>query len=194
MRTETRARPADPERDPARAAALQRLAGALAPEAVGRSREPAAAEAARVPWAEPDPDGARPERVPAEEPDIAAWADPPWWARVRWAPDRLAGVALVVVVLALGAFSVHRLLAAVPAGPPVPELPLAASDAASVGDGPAATPSAPTTPATAAAGAGPDAAEGPLVVSVVGLVGRSGLVTLTPGARVADALDSAGGV
>ena len=194
MRTETRARPADPERDPARAAALQRLAGALAPEAVGRSREPAAAEAARVPWAEPDPDGARPERVPAEEPDIAAWADPPWWARVRWAPDRLAGVALVVVVLALGAFSVHRLLAAVPAGPPVPDLPLAASDAAPVGSGPAPTPPAPPAPATAAAGADPDAAEGPLVVSVVGLVGRSGLVTLTPGARVADALDSAGGV
>ncbi|TCW26685.1 ComEA family DNA-binding protein [Dietzia cinnamea] len=194
MRTETRARPADPERDPARAAALQRLAGALAPEPVGRSREPAAAEAARVPWAEPDPDGARPERVPAEEPDIAAWADPPWWARIRWAPDRLAGVALVVVVLALGAFSVHRLLAAVPAGPPVPELPLAASDAASVGSGPAPTPPAPPAPATAAPGADPDAAEGPLVVSVVGLVGRSGLVTLTPGARVADALDSAGGV
>ncbi|AWH91745.1 ComEA family DNA-binding protein [Dietzia lutea] len=193
MRTETRARPADPERNPTRAAALQRLAGALAPEAVGRSYEPAA-ESARVPWAEPDPDGARPERVPAEEPDIAAWADPPWWARIRWAPDRLAGVALVVVVLALGAFSVHRLLAAVPAGPPVPELPLAESDAASAGGGPAPTPSAPTAPATAAAGADPDAAEGPLVVSVVGLVGRSGLVTLTPGARVADALDSAGGV
>ncbi|PWD97230.1 DNA-binding protein [Dietzia maris] len=202
MRTEIRARPADPERDPARAAALQRLAGALAPEPVGRNCEPAVAESARVPWAEPDPDGARPERFPAEDPDIAAWADPPWWARIRWAPDRLAGVALVVVVLALGAFSVHRLLAAVPAGPPVPELPLAASDAKSVGGGPAPTPSAPTTSATAAAtaaagaaaGTDPDATEGPLVVSVVGLVGHSGLVTLTPGARVADALDSAGGV
>ena len=172
MRTETRARPADPERDPARAAALQRLAGALAPEPVGRNCEPAVAESARVPWAEPDPDGARPERFPAEDPDIAAWADPPWWARIRWAPDRLAGVALVVVVLALGAFSVHRLLAAVPAGPPVPELPLAASDAKSVGGGPAPTPSAPTTSATAAAtaaagaaaGTDPDATEGPLVV------------------------------
>ena len=46
---------------------------------------------------------------------------------------------------------VETLLAAVPAGPPVPELPLAASDAKSVGGGPAPTPSAPTTSATAAA-------------------------------------------
>lgn len=37
-------------------------------------------------------------------------------------------------------------------------------------------------------------AAGPVVVSVIGLVGAPGLVTLPAGARVADALDAAGGV
>jgi competence protein ComEA len=37
------------------------------------------------------------------------------------------------------------------------------------------------------------AAEGPVIVSVVGLVHKPGLVTLSPGARIADNLRGAGG-
>ena len=152
-----------------------------------------------MPWADLDPAGDRPERIPPQCPDAAAWADPPWWGRIRWAPDRLAGIALVMLVLGLGAFSVHRLISSVPEGPAVPDLPLAQvgepvadpADAATDEGGAALRP-APPSPGSVGGEAG--TAGEPLVVSVVGLVGRSGLVTLAPGARVADALDSAGGV
>ncbi|OAV76494.1 ComEA family DNA-binding protein [Dietzia sp. 111N12-1] len=220
MRTETPARsggPVDSHRDPARAAALHRLASALSPPDADRpaavDHRPAPGDAppatgggpgrpAAVPWADLDPAGDRPERIPPQYPDATAWADPPWWGRIRWAPDRLAGIALVMLVLGLGAFSVHRLISSVPEGPAVPDLPLAqvgepVADPADPADaatdeGGASTRPAPPSPGSGSGEAG--TAGEPLVVSVVGLVGRSGLVTLAPGARVADALDSAGGV
>ncbi|MFN7244487.1 MAG: ComEA family DNA-binding protein, partial [Dietzia cercidiphylli] len=88
---------------------------------------------------------------------------------------------------------------AVPEGPPVPDLPVAAPGETVGADGSSApgAPAAPAADEVATTGsatnevAGPDE---PVVVSVVGLVGRSGLVTVAPGARVADALDHAGGV
>ncbi|KAA0917162.1 helix-hairpin-helix domain-containing protein [Dietzia sp. ANT_WB102] len=208
MRTQTRDRsvgPVDSHRDPERAAALRHLASALSPPVsdhgqvadVGpttgdgspRGDHPGRPESATVPWADLDPDGDRPERIPPQDADASAWADPPWWGRIRWAPDRLAGIALVVLVLGLGAFSVHRLLSSVPEGPPVPQLPLAtAGEAVGIASASPPPPDPGPSPAETVA------ADEPVVVSVVGLVGRSGLVTLAPGARVADALDSAGGV
>lgn len=208
MRSDTRARPAAPVdagRDPTRAAALQRLATATTatPEPVTAASPDAAAATSATrrptpptaPWAVPDPAGERPERIAPAEPDLAAWADPPWWRRIRWAPDRLAGVALVVLVVALGAFSVHRLLSTVPDGAPVPELPLATPGVTAPAGRAAAENSAGETTDTNPSPTADQAAEEDLVVvSVVGMVGRSGLVTLPPGARVADALDHAGGV
>lgn len=211
MRTEIRSTPApaDVGRDPTRAATLQRLASASA-SPTARTAEPTPGRPVgdgdpqpdlqtsppTPPWAAADPDGVRPERLAPTEPDLEAWADPPWWRRIRWAPDRLAGIALVVLVVALGAFSVHRLVSAVPAGAPVPELPLA-TPGVTVEAGqpsPEGGASALGTGGTSPTQTAPSVVDEPVVVSVVGMVGRSGLVTLAPGARVADALDHAGGV
>ncbi|MPZ66819.1 MAG: ComEA family DNA-binding protein [Pseudonocardiaceae bacterium] len=96
-------------------------------------------------------------------------------SEARWDPGR-PGALLLSMVTALAA-----VLAAIGvwADRPVPE----------------PAPTLPMLPAVATAGpsAGPAAPSGELVVSVVGKVAEPGLVTVTDGDRVADAIDAAGG-
>ena len=102
-----------------------------------------------------------------------------WLASVRADPARAGAVALAVIAAVAVLVTVFTLMRAQPA--PVTSAKLPPVEMAS---------SASRAPTTAPA-AKPD---DPLIVSVVGLVHTPGLVTLAPGARIADALKAAGGV
>ncbi|GAA4628549.1 ComEA family DNA-binding protein [Cellulomonas oligotrophica] len=104
--------------------------------------------------------------------------------RVRWAVDaRTAGVAVGVVALLVGAVVLRA--ASAPAGEAVAlPTPAVTAEVPAAGTGVAPTPGASTAPAAPAE----------LLVHVVGAVAQPGVVHLTDGARVADALDAAGGV
>ncbi len=136
--------------------------------------------------------------------DHPDWQDdtmsvPSRWSGLRLNPGRRGVAALVVVGLVaaiVAAVTVWRDRPDVQAIPPLPVV--AAGDSAggdgAVGDSAVGDPAAPDP--LAAPALTPTPAPVPveeLIVSVVGLVERSGLVRLPPGSRVADALAAAGG-
>ncbi|MCX2711564.1 ComEA family DNA-binding protein [Mycolicibacterium sp. J2] len=122
-----------------------------------------------------------PTSAPEEESDtsLSRWLPehPPgsgdWIAALRADPGRAGVIALIAVGVLAVLVTVFTLMR--DRTPPV-----ASANLPSVQMVSSATPTQP-------------AADGPVVVSVVGLVHKPGLVTLTSGARIADALEAAGG-
>lgn len=108
-------------------------------------------------------------------PDTAPGDRPGWLAAARADPGRTGALALAAVGVLAILVTVFALIRQQP--PPVASANLPPVEMVS---------SAGPTPAS-------NAPAGPVVVSVVGLVHKPGLVTLQSGARIADALDAAGG-
>ncbi len=126
--------------------------------------------------ADEDPNSLLPRWLPDASPGRG------WAARLRADPGRAGAIALAVVAALAVLVTVFTLLRERPAAVMSAKLPPVEK----------AAPANPRSSASPDAGPSADA-ERPVVVSVVGLVHSPGLVTLAPGARIADALAAAGG-
>ncbi|WNG91218.1 ComEA family DNA-binding protein [Mycobacterium sp. ITM-2016-00318] len=122
-----------------------------------------------------DDDGASDAALSRWLPDTNTQASQGWLAAVRADPGRAGAIALGVVGVVAVLVTVFTLLA--DKTPPVVSAKLPPVEMVSSAQ---PSPSAP-------------APDGPVIVSVVGLVHKPGLVTLSSGARIADALTAAGG-
>ena len=124
--------------------------------------------------ADTDPNSLLPRWVP----DGSTQHDGGWLAKVRADPGRAGAIALAAIAAIAVLVTVFTLMREQPApvmSAKLPPVDMAATASRGASPGPSTRPNQ------------------PVVVSVVGLVNKPGLVTLAPGARIADALKAAGG-